>query len=113
MWEILVQHLECGGKQTIIIIISNIILIVILMYFTLKNYSKLEISKKIPIAMVIGGGIGNLIDRLFRGHVIDYINVNKLFTYPLFNFADICIVMGVIIILLCLTIEIIKKQEKE
>lgn len=41
---------------------------------------------------VVGGGIGNLIDRIFRGFVIDYIKLS--FFPPVFNFADICISVG-------------------
>lgn len=41
---------------------------------------------------VVGGGIGNLIDRIFRGFVIDYIKLS--FFPPFFNFADICISVG-------------------
>ena len=113
MLQILVQHLVCGGKQTIAITIFNILLMTILMCFTLKSYSSLKNTKITSIALILGGGIGNLIDRLFRGHVIDYIDINKFITYPLFNLADICIVLGVILIFLSLIIEIIKKQEKE
>ena len=47
--------------------------------------------------MLISGGIGNLLDRVFRLHVVDFIYF-KLIDFPIFNFADICIVIGVIII---------------
>jgi signal peptidase II len=42
--------------------------------------------------LVVGGGVGNLIDRIFRGFVIDYIKLS--FFPPVFNFADICISIG-------------------
>lgn len=53
----------------------------------------------IPIcaALILAGGIGNLIDRLFRGgSVIDYLDV-RLFSFAVFNFADCCVVVGVIL----------------
>ena len=46
-------------------------------------------------AMVISGGIGNLIDRIRIGYVVDYIEVS-LFRFAIFNFADICVVLGVV-----------------
>lgn len=55
-------------------------------------------SKMIPIcaALILAGGIGNLIDRLFRGgNVVDYLDV-QLFSFAVFNFADCCVVIGVI-----------------
>jgi signal peptidase II len=51
-----------------------------------------------PLAMVIGGGLGNLIDRLRLGYVVDYIDINPLFSYPMFNLADCCVVCGTILI---------------
>ena len=51
----------------------------------------------ICLTLIIAGGIGNLIDRLFRsGRVVDYLNV-KLFHFAVFNFADCCVVIGVIL----------------
>lgn len=47
----------------------------------------------IAFIMIIAGGIGNVLDRIFRGYVIDYIDVNKLIAYPVFNFADILVVV--------------------
>ncbi len=47
------------------------------------------------IAVLLGGGIGNLLDRVLHGSVTDYIRV--LFVdFPVFNFADICITLSVI-----------------
>lgn len=46
----------------------------------------------VSFAMIMGGGIGNLIDRIFMGGVTDFINLFP-FTF-IFNFADICIVIG-------------------
>ena len=46
----------------------------------------------ISSVFVVGGGIGNLIDRIFRGFVVDYIKLS--FFPPVFNFADICISVG-------------------
>jgi signal peptidase II len=48
---------------------------------------------RIAFTMIIAGGIGNILDRIFRGYVIDYIDVNKLIAYPVFNFADILVVV--------------------
>ena len=48
------------------------------------------------LTMVIGGGIGNLIDRVFRGYVVDMFDV-MLFNYPVFNVADCFVVAGTIL----------------
>ncbi len=49
------------------------------------------------VALVIAGGVGNLIDRIFRHFVIDYIEV-RLINFAVFNFADCCVVVGTIMI---------------
>ena len=51
-------------------------------------------------ALIIGGGIGNLIDRIFFGYVIDYLSLS--FFPPVCNFADYCITAGTIMLVIYL-----------
>lgn len=54
-------------------------------------------------ALVYGGLFGNLIDRVFFAHVIDYIEVNIFgYHFPIFNLADMCLVIGFILIVYAL-----------
>lgn len=69
-----------------------VILIFIIALFRTKTKSKLFF---ISAGMIIGGGIGNLIDRVFLGYVIDYIQLS--FFPPVCNFADYCITAGTIL----------------
>jgi signal peptidase II len=62
-----------------------------------RLWNKLPALRRIGGALIIGGGIGNLSDRLIRGHVIDFIHVEH---WPVFNVADIAITVGVIVLLL-------------
>ena len=54
------------------------------------------------LALVLGGAVGNLIDRLLHGHVIDFIHVHyaDVWHYPIFNSADIGISIGVLLIVI-------------
>ena len=52
------------------------------------------------MTLIVGGGIGNLIDRLFRGFVIDYLSLS--FFPPICNFADYCITIGAFLFILCI-----------
>lgn len=61
--------------------------------------------------MIISGGISNLIDRIFKGYVVDYIDISQLFNYPIFNIADISIVIGGALIVGYIVVKTIKKQE--
>ena len=52
------------------------------------------------LILMISGGIGNLIDRIFRhGHVVDYLDF-QLFDFAIFNFADCCVVVGIVMFLI-------------
>ncbi len=52
-------------------------------------------------AMILGGGIGNLIDRIAYSYVVDFLYF-KLIDFPIFNFADCCVVVGAILLFLYL-----------
>lgn len=62
-----------------------------------RYYNKIDSRILVGASLLISGGIGNLIDRIFRLHVIDFIYF-KCINFPVFNFADICVVIGVIVI---------------
>ena len=76
---------------------SSVILALVIAVFKLKNQSRLFY---ISAALLIGGGIGNLIDRILYGYVVDYIALS--FFPPVCNFADYCVTAGVIIFLVYL-----------
>jgi signal peptidase II len=53
----------------------------------------------LPLALIVGGGLGNVADRIFRGHdgrVVDFIDLH---VWPVFNVADMAVVTGVLLIL--------------
>jgi signal peptidase II len=54
----------------------------------------------IPLGLILGGGIGNLLDRLFLGHVIDFISLHyENWYWPAFNLADSAITVGAVWVL--------------
>ena len=82
-------------------------MIIGLIIFIIKDKNKHPFMM-LSTSAVIAGGIGNLIDRVRLGYVIDYLDV-KLFNFAIFNFADICVVLGAI----CLVIYILFIEKKE
>jgi signal peptidase II len=50
--------------------------------------------------LVVAGGLGNLIDRVRQGFVVDYLDFSALFGFPVFNLADCCVVVGTILLLI-------------
>lgn len=85
------------SSNTFLITIISIIIIVGIIFYIRKysNQRKLEI---IAYAMLLGGSIGNLFNRIINGYVIDFISINLFgWNYPIFNLADIFIVLGVML----------------
>ena len=72
------------------------ILIAIIIYIMFKKKPTGKMFY-ISAALIIGGGIGNLIDRIFYGFVVDYLSVS--FFPPVCNFADYCITVGTILLI--------------
>ena len=92
-WSIL------SGNKIVLILITLIALFLIY-YFLLKN-KNLKNIEYILYGVLIGGILGNLIDRVRFGYVIDYLDFNfGNYRYPVFNFADICIVVSIVIMVL-------------
>ena len=86
-----------GTTTPILMLIIHIVLVLGITIFLIK-YNK-RIMYKLPFIMMLAGGLGNLIDRLCRGYVIDFIN-SKPFYFPTFNVADIFVVLGCTILII-------------
>lgn len=99
-----------GSSSTIMFVILNVIIITIIMKFILSKKGDISISILISLILILAGGIGNLIDRIFRGYVIDYIDINPLIKYPMFNIADICVVLGCMIIFILVIYDTLKSR---
>jgi len=95
----------------IILIGLDIMIIFIIAKMLLSKKNELDNKVKLALSLILAGGTGNLIDRLFRGYVIDYIDMGGLFGLPIFNFADICIVVGAISLIVLILINTVKSQE--
>lgn len=87
-----------GSNSTSMFIAVNIIVIGLIVYFIYSKKEEISNSILISLHLIIAGGISNLIDRVIRGFVIDYIDISQLIKYPVFNLADVFIVIGCIII---------------
>lgn len=90
-WSIL------NNKATILIILSLIALIIIYRFMYLFKENK---RNNLAFGLIVGGLVGNLMDRWLFGYVRDFLDF-KIFTYdyPVFNVADIAIVIGVILLI--------------
>ncbi|WP_078554805.1 signal peptidase II [Bacillus alkalicellulosilyticus] len=75
--------------------IVTIIVIVFLIYYIQKEAKKSRFLG-ISLGLLLGGAIGNFIDRVFRGEVVDFIDTYIItYDFPIFNVADSALVIGV------------------
>lgn len=91
-WSIL------SGQTVLLVVFTSIVMLAILAYMIVKRKTMPKIEL-FSLSLILAGGIGNLIDRVrmlidsdFTG-VIDYINL-EFMSFPVFNFADICVTIG-------------------
>ncbi|SHK21148.1 signal peptidase II [Paramaledivibacter caminithermalis] len=84
------------NKQGFLIIVTLLVVIFLIFYLAkiLKNSNLLLL--KLPLAFIIGGAIGNLIDRIRLSYVIDFFDFT-LINFAVFNVADVFIVVGSIL----------------
>lgn len=102
-----------AGRPIFLIIASIIILAVYLWFFIsrIKKFKdKTSIALGISVGFITGGCLGNLVDRIVLGYVRDFINF-EFMQFPVFNFADIALTVGVILMLIYFIF--IFKQEDE
>ena len=100
-WESVEMFNILDGNRFFLIVIACVTLLLI--YYFLKQEPAGNQLEIVGYGLFIGGILGNLCDRLFRGFVIDYLDF-QLFNIhmPIFNFADICICFGVFLCVLSL-----------
>lgn len=100
------------GDSTNLIIISNIIVIAIIIRFMVAQNKKIGPKTMFLLSMAVAGGASNLIDRIFRGYVVDFINLLIIPSYPRCNLADIFLVVSWFILVLVFAIQAKKELNK-
>ena len=96
-----------SGKRTLLVIVTGVMLAVLAGMLLLRKMPRLERAAWI---LVVGGGVGNLIDRIRTSVVVDYLNC-LFINFPVFNFADVCICVGVGLLVLSLLLDMRREQK--
>lgn len=87
-----------GGKW-IFIIITAAVIVIAAVYYIKTTPSKQNRLMRIAVALVVSGAVGNAVDRLFRGFVVDFLYFRFFgHGFPVFNFADILVVVGTLML---------------
>ncbi len=98
--------------QRLFFIVATVILVAFLMYYLIINKNTTTFSKYV-ISLILSGALGNFIDRLRLGFVIDFIDVRfgTFYNFPVFNIADCCVVVGTILMCILILTDKFEKSE--
>ena len=81
------------SNQRWIFLALTTVIIIGICWLWCKGYIE-HITGRISAVLIVAGGIGNMIDRLAMGYVVDFIDVSPLFDFAVFNVADCCVTVG-------------------
>ena len=99
--KIIVQNTYSMGTDSnsgTIYIVTNLIIIVLITRFMLSQNQFIDKILKVFLSFIVAGGISNLIDRIARGYVLEWINISRIEWLPMFNIADIFVLAGWILV---------------
>jgi signal peptidase II len=82
-----------------VLLIGMAIVVLVLFWFSFRDAAARSLTVRIAFGMIVGGAIGNVVDRLHYGYVIDFIDFYRIWP-NIFNVGDSCITTGVGLLLL-------------
>lgn len=104
-----------SGKQAFLIVLTSTIIIAMIIYIRKLPHTTWGNWGRVAFVLIISGAIGNLIDRISLGYVRDFLYF-ILINFPIFNIADILVVVGVgilMIVMLFGELEQVKEETKK
>jgi len=84
-------------KQLLLILLTSVVIVALIGYFIKAIRTDVHMVVRISYMMIIAGAVGNLIDRVRLNYVIDFLEF-RFMSFPIFNIADVCVVVGVILL---------------
>lgn len=100
-----------AGKQVFLIVLSIVFMAIFIFYY-IKEPNKSWLLN-ITFGFLFAGCLGNLYDRLVFGYVRDFIQFDFWKSFPIFNFADVALCIGVVLFIIYLIIYFVKTRKKE
>ena len=88
--------------HNMVLLVAMAVLVLVIFWFSFRESAHKSLTVRIAFGMIVGGAIGNIVDRFHYGYVVDFINFERwpqIWNYT-FNVADACITGGVILLIL-------------
>lgn len=102
-WGMLENH------RWVFMLFSAVAIVVIVIYLIRRDP---PLSLFLSLSLILSGGIGNMIDRTFRGYVVDFIEF-YLFEFPVFNVADSLVVVGAGLLVVWLISDTVRERKEK
>ncbi len=83
-----------GSNSTVMYVLTNIVILGVIIKFITTQNQFVDTKLKIFLSLILAGGISNVIDRVARGYVTEFIDFKQVINLPILNIADICIIIG-------------------
>lgn len=97
--------------NTVALIVISVIIIALLGVYVFASKTKNALFY-VSLGLIVGGAVGNLIDRIFLGYVRDFIKL-EFMNFPIFNTADCFLTVGVVCLVVYYLIEVVKESKKK
>ena len=102
------------NQDSITSIITDVIILSMVTRFMIVQRDKIYKVTQISLSLILGGGIGNLIDKIFKGGVINFIDISSLIPkFPIFNLADIFLIVGFVVFAITVGINLFSLRKGE
>ncbi|WP_312043721.1 signal peptidase II [Anaerotignum sp.] len=101
-----------SGQRWFILLLTVVITVALLYYYNKLPKTKEYQMVRMVMILIFSGAMGNMIDRVYRGYVVDFFEFS-FFRFPVFNVADIYVVVGVCILAFLILFVIKEPEEKK
>lgn len=83
-----------GANSTVMYILTNLVILSVIFKFITTQNEYVDRKFKVFLSFIFAGGITNVIDRMFRGYVVEFIDFKQFINIPVFNIADLFVIIG-------------------
>lgn len=93
------------------LVVSSVLASLFIMFLAERLPAK-DSARRVFLGMILGGALGNLVDRIYPGHVIDFIDMGvSAYRWPVFNVADSAVTIGGLLLILSFSFSRDRKEE--